>query len=497
MVLCCILFSNSFCGIALAESSTTVQSYDFSSRSIPTNYSIPFKLTSFNEDTGYHTIHSGVNLVDGSSSAITSYINLQGETANELLGFVLGFDTGISGGWYSNHTIDFSIFDFRIYDSINSNYLALSPYSVPAVAYARYTGTYDFQIYDGSTGYDRWIYDNDFYVTKPISVSMSNVGSYNSPNAGSNYSLTVPAISSTDLLDVTAVRNTINSYTSLEKHDTDDYSSFEDYSYENIRISVSSVTVYVLYSIDKTNFVPWATDFSSDIPTDLSGCQLQFFLYPDKYSSNLTSVNVRSVDYLREDYFSLKNIANGFSSLASSLSSSAANVVTNATNNANRIIQNTTQKVDEVKQGVTEVKDSVVETKNSILDLPNKIKEMLIGLIVPPEEDINNKFADFETLLSDRFGLIYQSADIIHDFADSFNTSAVTVVSDRSNANTVNFPQVTVSLAGSEFVFGGYDVQLIPEGFEFLQSAVKTAISLVCTILFINMCKNKLEAILK
>lgn len=471
----------------------SVDDYGVSPASIPTNFMIPFKLTSYNEDTGYHTIHSGVDLVDGSSTGIGSYINLEGETDNELLGFVLGFDTNISGSWVSNHTIDFSIFDFRIFDSLNSNYLALSSYSVPAVCYARYTGTYEFQVYDGSVGYDRWIYNNDFSITKPVSVSMSNVGSYNPPNAGSNYSLTVPAISSADLLNVTGIRNTINSYTSLEKHDTDDYSSFEDYSYENIRMSVNTVTVYVLYSIDKTNFVPWDSSFSSDIPTDLSGCQLQFFLYPDPYASNLTSVNVRSVDYMREDYFSLKNIANGFASLASSLSSGAVNIVNNATDNANRIIQNTTQKIDEVKQGVTDVKNSVVETKNSILDLPNKIKDMLLGLIVPSSETMSNKFSEFSELLEDKLGIIYQVPMMLFDFFDTIVNAATT-------------PQTTLTLPAFQLpwidgstltVWQPMEYRIIPEGMQVLSDLIKTITSMTVVVLTFNSVKRAYERFLR
>lgn len=144
-------------------------------------------------------------------------------------------------------------------------------------------------------------------------------------------------------------------------------------------------------------------------------------------------------------------------------------------------------KLDAVKTSVTQVKDSIV-------DLPNKLEEKAISLVVPDEETINSKYSEFEVLLSGRFGLIYQSADIIHDFADSFQTQAVMTA---DTGGIITMPQVTVSLAGTPFTFGGYEVDIIPDGFETLQQMCRLAVSMVCTVVFINMLKSKLEWILR
>jgi hypothetical protein len=61
----------------------------------------------------------------------------------------------------------------------------------------------------------------------------------------------------------------------------------------------------------------------------------------------------------------------------------------------------------------------------------------------------------------------------------------------------ITMPQVTVSLAGTPFTFGGYQVDIIPDGFETLQQMCRLAVSMVCTVVFINMLKEKLEWILR
>lgn len=184
---------------------------------------------------------------------------------------------------------------------------------------------------------------------------------------------------------------------------------------------------------------------------------------------------------------STNTITTKIDTMSNDIKTGLNNVISSAKENTQNIINTVTQKVDEVKTGISEVKDSII-------DLPNKLQEMLTGFFVPDEETINSKFAEFETLLSDRFGLIYQSADIIHDFADNFQTQAV-MTADAGGVITL--PAVTVSLAGADFTFGGYDVDIIPDGFEFLQTAVRLATSMICTVVFVNMCKSKLEAILK
>lgn len=154
------------------------------------------------------------------------------------------------------------------------------------------------------------------------------------------------------------------------------------------------------------------------------------------------------------------------------------NVVESAQQNTQNIINTVTQKVDEVKTGITEVKDS-------ILDLPNKISEMLIGLVVPDEQTMIEQRDNWDSLLAERFGAVYESVEVMDSIAAAFQSSAET--------STITLPAVTVGLAGTDFTFGGYDVEVVPEGFDSLVTALKLIIDIVVTLAFINAMKLRYE----
>lgn len=139
--------------------------------------------------------------------------------------------------------------------------------------------------------------------------------------------------------------------------------------------------------------------------------------------------------------------------------------------------------------------DSVVSAVNKVFtaisELPAKIWNLietgLKNLFVPSEEDIVSMQNDWDMLLRDRFGALYQAVDMITDYADAF------VEQEKS---TITFPSVTIPLAGANFVFGGWEVKVIPDGFGFLVDALKMVISIVCTFAVVNMLRNRFERIL-
>lgn len=57
-------------------------------------------------------------------------------------------------------------------------------------------------------------------------------------------------------------------------------------------------------------------------------------------------------------------------------------------------------------------------------------------------------------------------------------------------------PEVTVNFSDTSFSFGGYEVSIIPDGFDVLVTAVKGITSIVCTFLFINSLRNKYEKLI-
>ncbi|MBQ8239826.1 MAG: hypothetical protein IJZ38_03150 [Bacteroides sp.] len=142
----------------------------------------------------------------------------------------------------------------------------------------------------------------------------------------------------------------------------------------------------------------------------------------------------------------------------------------------------------------TDVTDEKLDgVQDSIDALPDKIvggiTDGLKGLFVPTEEEMADIKDKWSELLSDRFGAVYDSVAIVDEFAQSFQ--------DQGVQETITFPSVSIPLAGTNFVFGGWEVDVVPDGFGFLIETVKKVISVVCTFLFVNGMKTRYEKILE
>ena len=136
------------------------------------------------------------------------------------------------------------------------------------------------------------------------------------------------------------------------------------------------------------------------------------------------------------------------------------------------------------------------ELGNKISALGDAIINGIKGLFIPTEDSIEEMKTKFEQLLEDRFGAVYESTAVIDNFANAFfNTAQVQAATDTGG--TIHFPLVSVPLAGTEFSFGGWDVDLIPDSFEGIVELLKMATDIVCTFVFINALRKKLEGILR
>lgn len=75
--------------------------------------------------------------------------------------------------------------------------------------------------------------------------------------------------------------------------------------------------------------------------------------------------------------------------------------------------------------------------------------------------------------------------------------------SDTSNGNntgyieTVYFPLLSVPLAGAQFTFGGWDVDIIPNGFEDIVEVIKIVVDIGVTFMFINAMRKRLDEVLR
>ncbi len=129
---------------------------------------------------------------------------------------------------------------------------------------------------------------------------------------------------------------------------------------------------------------------------------------------------------------------------------------------------------------------------NSIIELPAKlwslISDGLKSLFVPDSEYMASYSDKWDTLLSSRFGAIYDVATIIHDFVGQIQ------VADKTN--TIYMPSVNLNSAGIPFSFGGYNIQIVPTGFTILIEICKKIISIACTFLFVNSLRKRYDEVM-
>lgn len=131
---------------------------------------------------------------------------------------------------------------------------------------------------------------------------------------------------------------------------------------------------------------------------------------------------------------------------------------------------------------------------DSILNLPNLLVEGIKNLFLPSQENVNDFRNKMESLLRDRLGPAYEATEVIEDFAYSFGNSPATL-DENSAPATLDFPEFTVNLAGADFTIGGWEVQIIPDGFEDIVAILKTVVNMVCTLAFVNALRNRLEGV--
>lgn len=142
---------------------------------------------------------------------------------------------------------------------------------------------------------------------------------------------------------------------------------------------------------------------------------------------------------------------------------------------------------------VKEIFNKVGDIWDAIVELPaklwEKIQNGLMSLFVPSDEYLTEYKDRFDTMLQEKLGAVYQVLDLTFDGWDRIQMSDETDI--------IDFPEVTIPLPDNEeFTFGGQEVQIVPDGFDILVTAVKTIVGMCCTILFVNGLRNRYEEIM-
>ncbi len=187
------------------------------------------------------------------------------------------------------------------------------------------------------------------------------------------------------------------------------------------------------------------------------------------------------------------NLNEGFSNVNDSLQQNGEKL-----DNLNDSLQQNGEKIDEgfssvndnLNEGFSNVNDSLqqngekLDNLNSTLEeTPNKLLEGIKGLFIPTEEDMIEIKDKWQLLMEERFGALYQAGTILVEFSEN--------IKYQGTKTTIELPWVGVPLADGYFEFGGYEVQIVPDGFEDLQNFVVTAVGIVCSLAFVVMLRNK------
>lgn len=141
---------------------------------------------------------------------------------------------------------------------------------------------------------------------------------------------------------------------------------------------------------------------------------------------------------------------------------------------------------DRIGEGFSNVVNSIVELPGKIWD---KIKAGLEELFVPGDQYITIWKENINQMLYVKFGAVYEVIGIMQDSWVDVLTSDVT--------NTISLPETTIDLPENEtFSFGGYDVLIVPEGFEWLATIIKTLLSCICTVMLVNGLRERYDEVM-
>lgn len=139
-------------------------------------------------------------------------------------------------------------------------------------------------------------------------------------------------------------------------------------------------------------------------------------------------------------------------------------------------VQNIYNKIGEIVSKIGDIATAIAEIP---VKLWTRFSDGLQQLFVPDSNELFGKFALFDQLMENKLGALYQIGDTL---IDGFGT-----ISETAEQGTIDIPTVTLSLPNnSNFTFGGYSVQVVPDGFTFIVTTLKLAVGIIATLAFAN-----------
>lgn len=136
--------------------------------------------------------------------------------------------------------------------------------------------------------------------------------------------------------------------------------------------------------------------------------------------------------------------------------------------------------IDSIEKNTSDTATNTKGIWDVLVNLPGNILDGLMGLFVPDDNFYIENQQRFEDLFRSRLGFIYQSVDILMDIWNRIK--AVTGEDD-----TIQVPYLSYTFNdGTVFEFGGWEVDLIPDGLEILQAISRSITTMILGIWMLN-----------
>lgn len=215
----------------------------------------------------------------------------------------------------------------------------------------------------------------------------------------------------------------------------------------------------------------------------------------EEVSTLLFDVNISersSVGLLSGIISVIGDIFNAIINLPSNIASALSylfNMVVDAVNSVGSAVNLVKSAVDSAKSAVNKVKTAVVDVKNTVFALCDRLLDGIKSLFIPTESDLTAYSDKWQSLLRNRFGALYECADLI--------SSSVAEISDSVKVSMFQFPEVTLDFNGVPWKFGGWIVKPVPDGFTGVRDILSNVVSIVCTLAFLSGLKNRFERLLE
>ena len=304
--------------------------------------------------------------------------------------------------------------------------------------------TNSISVYNGSSMVDRYVVD----ITKINSFYVTFIG--------------LDGVSKTVRLTDYEVKNLGQSY-------------YFKFSYDNLPFDVMTLQVVLYYNMS-------AYDGYEDIYSSSST-----YTFDREGGFANTILNINETPYSKTEGL-LGSIIQWLTSIRDNIVNLPSVIINGVKGFFDNVVKAITDMLNALKEKLQFVLDGIT---NALTALGNFVINGIKGLFIPSQETIVDIREDWEMLLAKRFGALYEVCQLVIDYANSFNSAAS--VSVASGSSSITFPVVTVPLGSVNFEFGGWEVDVVPSGFEFLINSIKMIVSVSATILFVNGLRNKFE----